>query len=177
MGELNIVSDDVILVNESRWRQGMGMLSTLPAPFDVYPLVTRGFPSPKLIMPWWRHQMETLPVSLALCAEKSQSRVNSPHKGQYRAALPFSLICVWTNGWVSNRNAGDLKLHRPSYDVTVMQSFDVSLSPEQVGLPVIWYPIRLMWHRCNDIKCFLVARNFLATTYGVVDFSQQYHAG
>ena len=34
--------------------------------------------------------------------------VNSPHKGQWRGALMFSLICVWTNGWVNNREAGDL---------------------------------------------------------------------
>ena len=28
--------------------------------------------------------------------------VNSPHKGQWRGALMFSLICVWINGWVNN---------------------------------------------------------------------------
>ena len=32
----------------------------------------------------------------------------------------FSLICAWTNGWVSNRHAGDLKRHRTHYYVTVM---------------------------------------------------------
>ena len=26
--------------------------------------------------------------------------VNSPHKGQWRRALMFSLICAWINGWV-----------------------------------------------------------------------------
>ena len=30
--------------------------------------------------------------------------VNSPHKGQWRGALMFSLICVWTIGWVNNRD-------------------------------------------------------------------------
>ena len=29
------------------------------------------------------------------------SPVNSPHKGQWRGALMFSLICAWMNGWVS----------------------------------------------------------------------------
>ena len=38
-----------------------------------------------------------------------RSPVNSPHKGQWRGALIFSLICVWTNGWVNNREAGDLR--------------------------------------------------------------------
>ena len=36
-----------------------------------------------------------------------RSPVNSPHKGQWRGALMFSLICVWMNGWVNNREAGD----------------------------------------------------------------------
>ena len=38
-----------------------------------------------------------------------RSPVNSPHKGQWRGALMFSLICLWINGWVNNREAGDLR--------------------------------------------------------------------
>ena len=49
-----------------------------------------------------------------------RSPVNSPHKGQWRGALMFSLICVWINGWVNNREAGDLRRHRAHYDVSVM---------------------------------------------------------
>ena len=49
-----------------------------------------------------------------------QSPVNSPHKGQWRGTLMFSLICTWTNGWVNNRHADDLRCHRTHYDVTVM---------------------------------------------------------
>ena len=45
---------------------------------------------------------------------------NSPHKGQWRGALMFALICVRKNGWVNNREAGDLRRHRAHYDVTVM---------------------------------------------------------
>ena len=44
--------------------------------------------------------------------------VNSPHKGLWRGALVFSLICVWIDGWVNNREAGDLRRHRGHYDVT-----------------------------------------------------------
>ena len=29
-----------------------------------------------------------------------RSPVHSPHKGQWREALMFSLICTWINGWV-----------------------------------------------------------------------------
>ena len=52
-----------------------------------------------------------------------RSPVNSPHKGQWRGTLIFSLICAWTNGWINNRDAGDLRHHRTHYDVTVMVHF------------------------------------------------------
>ena len=42
---------------------------------------------------WWRHPIETFSALLAICA--GNSPVNSPHKGQWRGALMFSLICVW----------------------------------------------------------------------------------
>ena len=29
------------------------------------------------------------------------------HKGQWRGALMFSLICVWTNDWANTRDADD----------------------------------------------------------------------
>ena len=48
---------------------------------------------------------------LALCAGKS------PVTG----ALTFSLICAWTNDWVNNRDASDLRCHRAHYDVTLMK--------------------------------------------------------
>ena len=48
------------------------------------------------------------------------SRVDSPHKGQWRGALIFYLICTWTNSWVNNRDTGDLRRHRAHYGVTVM---------------------------------------------------------
>ena len=46
--------------------------------------------------------------------------VNSPHKGQWRAALMFFFICVWINGWVNNREAGDLRRYRAHYDIIIM---------------------------------------------------------
>ena len=33
----------------------------------------------------------------------------------------FSLICVWINGWVNNREVCDLRRYCAHYDVTVMQ--------------------------------------------------------
>ena len=39
---------------------------------------------------------------------------------QWREALVFSLICVWINDWVNNREAGDLRCYRAHYDVIAM---------------------------------------------------------
>ena len=77
---------------------------------------------PRRLLPlsWWRHQMETFSALLAFCAGNSPVPVNSPHKGQWRGALMFSLIYVWINAWVNNREAGDLRRHRGHYDVIVM---------------------------------------------------------
>ena len=49
-----------------------------------------------------------------------RSLVNSPHKGQWGGALMFTLICARINGWVNNREAGDLGRYHPHYDVIVM---------------------------------------------------------
>ena len=57
-----------------------------------------------------------------------RSTVNSPHKGQWRRALMFSLIRVCINDWVNNHEAGDLRRHRGHYDVNVMESEACALS-------------------------------------------------
>ena len=63
----------------------------------------------------WKH----FPRYWPYVREIHRSPVNFPHKGQWHGALIFSLICTWINGWVNNREAGDLIRHRAHYDVTV----------------------------------------------------------
>ena len=46
--------------------------------------------------------------------------LNSPHKGQCRGALMFSLISALTNGWGNKWDAGDLIRHRAHFDVIVI---------------------------------------------------------
>ena len=58
-----------------------------------------------------------------------RSPVNSSHKGHWRGALMLSLICVWINTRVNNREAGDLRCHRAHYNVTAMSY--ASLGHEQ----------------------------------------------
>ena len=98
------------------------------------------------ILAWWRHQMETFSVLLAICAGNSPVLVNSPHKGQWGGALMFSLICTRINGWVNNGEAGDLRCHRAHYDVIVMgRTFpSVKFVPKRVQLTVSQHLSR-MW--------------------------------
>ena len=67
--------------------------------------------------------MEPFSALLALCAGNSPIPANSLHKGQWRGALKFYLICAWINDWVNNREAGDLRRHHGHYDVNVMNIF------------------------------------------------------
>ena len=99
---------------------------------------------------WWRHQMETFSALLAICAG------NSPVTGEFPAQRPvtrsfyvFTLICLWINGWVNNREAGDLSRHRSHYDVIVM----VLLAHE--GKENM-YGVRLPYDKVN-IECFHAA--------------------
>ena len=64
----------------------------------------------------WKH----FPLYWPFVRGIHRSLVNSPHKGQWRGALMFSLICAWINGWVNNGEAGDLRRNWAHYGVTVM---------------------------------------------------------
>ena len=63
------------------------------------------------------------------------SPVNSPHKkGQWRGALMFSLICVWMNDWVNNREAGGLRRYPAHYDVIVICIITLHQSKNHIKL-------------------------------------------
>ena len=64
----------------------------------------------------WKHFPRNWPFVLGI----HRSPVNSPHKGQWRWALMFSLICVWISGWVNICEAGDLRRYCAHNDVFVM---------------------------------------------------------
>ena len=84
---------------------------------------------------WWRHQMETFSRYWPFVREIHRSPVNSPQKSQWRGALMFTLICVWINSWVNNREAGDLRSHRVHYDVIVMDLLPAGQCvPEELDL-------------------------------------------
>ena len=66
----------------------------------------------------WKH----FPRYWPFVREIHRSPVNFPHKGQWRGALIFTLICARINGWVNNHEAGDLRRNRAHRDVTVMRN-------------------------------------------------------
>ena len=99
----------------------------------------RSWSKPLLVDIWWRLQMETFSALLALCAGNSPVTGEFSHRGRWRGALMFSLICPWTNGWANNRDAGDLKRHRGHYDVIVTnKSMSVSCIVNTMALVDWW---------------------------------------
>ena len=73
---------------------------------------------------------------------------NSPHKGQWRGAFMLSLICVWINGRVNKREAGDLRCYRAHYDVSVME-ISYSNLPRHTIWPFCQYKIIQAWYYRN----------------------------
>ena len=115
------------------------------------------------LAPWWRHQMEKFSALLAFVRGIHRSPVTSPHKGQWRRALMFSLICVWINGWVHNREAGDLRRNQAHYDVIVM-----TMSQWSGALRV---SLKIAWTNCwrnNKIACVDVRRLSGHVTYKLI---------
>ena len=68
---------------------------------------------------WWR-QMEKIRVTGPLFGEFTGRRWIPLTKASDAQLWWFFFICAWINGWVNNREAGDLRRHRAHYDVTVM---------------------------------------------------------
>ena len=69
-----------------------------------------------------------------------RSPVNSPHKGQWRGALMFSLICARINGWVNNSEAGDLRRYHAHCDVIVMMIWMPTdwCQKDRTPVPQLW---------------------------------------
>ena len=103
------------------------------------------FPVPSNPYTWWRHQMETFSELLAICAGNSPVPVNSPHKGQWRGALMFSLICARIIGWVNNGEVSDLRRQHAHYDAIVMTLFVAGLASFDFALGFTgWYTIMIL---------------------------------
>ena len=114
----------MIIMNDNLWLTWL-LLSCLPILARMLPQGTHHIGVIRQTAWWhdevikWKHFPRYWPFVWGI----HRSPVNSPHKGQWRGALMFSLICVRINGWVNDRKAGDVRRYRALYDVTVMASF------------------------------------------------------
>ena len=100
----------------------------------------------------WKHFPRNWPFVWGI----HRSPVNSSHKGQWRGALMFSLIGVWINGWVNNREAGDLRRYRAHYDVTVMNPQEMIAQQnkaQQNHWNMLWMSIDTLLFTFNGNKC------------------------
>ena len=91
----------------------------------------------------WRNQMEIFLRYWPFVWGNHRSPVIFLHKGQWRGALMFSLICAWIYGWANNREFVDLRRHRDHDDVTVMSD-------------VVWINLRQFAKRFYDTWCYHV---------------------
>ena len=89
----------------------------------------------------WKHLPRYWPFVRGI----HRSPVNCPHKGQWRGALMFSLICAELNGWVNTREA-DLRRDRTHYDVIVMNTCSTQSHRPKHHLPT--------WTRSKKLYCF-----------------------
>ena len=65
----------------------------------------------------------------------------------------FSLICVWINGWVNNREAGDVRRFRAHYDVTVMTWFIGTGVAGTVDIMSLSSNLVIMIHKHCKVSC------------------------
>ena len=68
----------------------------------------------------WQH----FPRYWFLCGEFTGHRWIPRTKASDTELWCLFFICAWINGWVNNREAGDLRRHRAHYDVTAMEDYE-----------------------------------------------------
>ena len=83
--------------------------------YGIRPRSVEHFEFKFIVNTWWGNQMETFSALLALYEG------NSPVTGEFPSQRPVtrsfdvsSISAAWTNVWVNNRDAGDLRRHRRS---------------------------------------------------------------
>ena len=80
---------------------------------------------------------------------------NSPVTGEFSTQRPVtrsfvSLICAWINGWVNNREAGDLRRHRVHHDITII---DATI---YINIGIYWYIVKLWLTNQNFLESFIL---------------------
>ena len=117
----------------------------------------------------WKHFSRDWPWARGI----HRSPVNSPHKGQWRRALMFSLICVWINGWVNNREAGDLRRYLTHYVVIVMAFITLVRILRAITSKEDYYCLNIVWTSGGypgicSMYAYIVEWRDVATTHDVM---------
>ena len=112
----------------------------------------------------WKHLPRHWPFLWGI----HRSSVNPSYKGQWRGALMFSLIWAWINGWVNNREAGDLRRHDDHYDVTVMSIWKGSWLLNSCQ----WYS--LQWHHMS-VMMSQITGNLIVYSTLCSDYQERKH--
>ena len=77
----------------------------------------------------------------------------------------FPLICAWINGWVNNREAGDLRRHLVHYDVIVMIACIVQVRASRFSC-ILGCTCD---NPCHDLRCH-VRITIESVWYDILDF-------
>ena len=88
-------------------RRQVGIMTWRPSRLRVYCVTSGRISQLHDDVIKWKH----FPRYWPFVRGNHHSPVDSPHKGQWRGALMFYLICAWGNRWAINRDAGDLRHH------------------------------------------------------------------
>ena len=97
----------------------------------------------------WKHFPRNWPFVRGV----HRSPLNFHHKGQRRGALLLSLIGAWINGWVNNRDAGDLRRHRAHYNVTVMNISNIQKVSSENAFEMLSAKYRFLLRPQRVTKC------------------------
>ena len=97
----------------------------------------------RLLLPlywsWWRHQNGNIfRITGPLWGEFTVHWWIPLTKASDAELWGFSLICMWINGWVNNREAGYLRCHWAHYDVTLMVMWSHYSMPKTNHTADLW---------------------------------------
>ena len=119
----NVLSQEVSPEKNDHW---LGLWKIKPTSFYYFLYRTPGTHAANRI-PWWCHKMETFSALLAFVWGIHRSWWIPLTKSSDRELWCFLCFSPWINGWVNNREAGDLRDHYAHYDVTAMRSIKGSI--------------------------------------------------
>ena len=89
-----------------------------------------------------------------------RSPVNSPHKGKWLGAFMFLWAAPWINGWVNNREAGDLRHHRAHYDVIAMMVFRL-FGTKAENISVTIYQLEFLREWEIEMYYYCIIKNYI----------------